>query len=161
MNVYVESNFVLELAFMQEQQESCESILRLCEAGRLRVIMPAYSIVEPHETMVRRERDRKALQERFLREIGQLLRSDPYKGENDVLQQVAIFLTHSIDEEIRRLDLTLARLLRITDVISLDAEILTKAQDIQRMLELAPQDAVVYASVVQHLAASASTANCF
>ena len=31
MNIYVESNFVLELALMQEQHDSCENILLLCE----------------------------------------------------------------------------------------------------------------------------------
>lgn len=35
MNVYVESNFVLELAFAQEQPEACEQILKLCEAQTL------------------------------------------------------------------------------------------------------------------------------
>ena len=31
MNVYVESNFVLELALLQEQSGSCEEILSLAE----------------------------------------------------------------------------------------------------------------------------------
>ena len=44
MNVYVESNFVLELALAQEQFESCEGILSLCEAGNVRLVVPAYSL---------------------------------------------------------------------------------------------------------------------
>ena len=54
MNVYVESNFVLELALLQEQSASCEEILGLCEAGRVQLVVPAYSLAEPYETLVRR-----------------------------------------------------------------------------------------------------------
>jgi hypothetical protein len=32
MDVYVETNFVLELALLQEQQESCQKLLDLAEA---------------------------------------------------------------------------------------------------------------------------------
>ena len=44
MNVYVESNFVLELALRQEQFTSCETILSLCEEGQARLVVPAYSL---------------------------------------------------------------------------------------------------------------------
>jgi hypothetical protein len=42
MNIYVETNFVLELAFVQEQHESCEQIIGLCEAGRTTLVLPAF-----------------------------------------------------------------------------------------------------------------------
>ena len=40
MNVYVESNFVLELALLQEQWTSCEAILTLCEAKSVQLVVP-------------------------------------------------------------------------------------------------------------------------
>ena len=55
MNIYVETNFVLELVFEQEQQASCEQILALCESGRSRLIIPAYCLAEPHEKLTRQE----------------------------------------------------------------------------------------------------------
>lgn len=55
MNVYVESNFVLELALLQEQHVACEEILLLCERGTLRLVMPAYCLMEPYETLGRRQ----------------------------------------------------------------------------------------------------------
>ena len=61
MNVYVESNFVLELALLQEQHASCEDILRLCEAGRMQLVIPAYSLAEPYETLVRRHKQRQRI----------------------------------------------------------------------------------------------------
>jgi len=61
VNIYVESNFVLELVLLQEQYASCEDVLRLCEAGKEQLIIPAYSLVEPYETLIRRHRQRKQM----------------------------------------------------------------------------------------------------
>ncbi len=47
VNIYVETNFVLELTFEQEQCASCEQILQLCQAGQAKLIIPAYSLAEP------------------------------------------------------------------------------------------------------------------
>ncbi len=52
---------MLELALLQEQQASCEEILRLSEAGNIYLVIPAYSIAEPYETLVRRHRQRKRM----------------------------------------------------------------------------------------------------
>jgi len=57
MNVYVETNFVLELALLQEQQESCQQLLNLAEADRINLILPAFSFTEPYETLIRREKN--------------------------------------------------------------------------------------------------------
>ncbi|HEX8213826.1 MAG TPA: hypothetical protein VF584_26905 [Longimicrobium sp.] len=46
MIVYAESNFLLELAYLQEEHESCEEILALAESGRIRLLLPAFAVVE-------------------------------------------------------------------------------------------------------------------
>jgi hypothetical protein len=51
VNIYVETNFVFELTFEQEQCQSCEDILKLCEQGQAKLIIPAYSLAEPHEKL--------------------------------------------------------------------------------------------------------------
>jgi hypothetical protein len=61
VNVYVESNFVLELALLQEQQASCEELLLLCEGRRIQLVIPACSLAEPYETLTRRHRQRKRM----------------------------------------------------------------------------------------------------
>jgi len=47
MIVYVESNFVLELAFLQEEYERCLELLRLAESQDIHLVLPAVSIGEP------------------------------------------------------------------------------------------------------------------
>ena len=63
MNIYVETNFVLELVFQQEQFVSCEQILQLSESDSIQLIIPAYSLAEPHEKLIRQARSRRDLQQ--------------------------------------------------------------------------------------------------
>jgi hypothetical protein len=77
MDVYIESNFVLEVALLQEQHESCEKIIALCESNKIHLILPAYSLVEPHETIIRRAKDRAKISSDLENQVKQLLRSKP------------------------------------------------------------------------------------
>ena len=78
MIVYVESNFVLELALLQEESASCEAILQLAENGAIKLAMPAFSLGEPYETLVRRHGERRGLVSKLESEFKQLRRSSPY-----------------------------------------------------------------------------------
>ena len=78
MNIYVETNFILELVFEQEQSSSCEQILAFCEEGRDRLVVPAYSLVEPFEKLVRQEAQRRGLASQINWELNQLARSRVY-----------------------------------------------------------------------------------
>lgn len=49
MIVYVETNFLLELAYLQESSESCEEILRLAKSGLISLV--AYSL-SPQDALV-------------------------------------------------------------------------------------------------------------
>lgn len=61
MIIYVESNFVLELAFLQEQFESCEKILSICEKELGTLIVPAFSLAEPLEKLHRQKNFRQEI----------------------------------------------------------------------------------------------------
>ena len=41
MIVYVETNFLLELAYLQERCASCDEILRLANTGAINLVLPA------------------------------------------------------------------------------------------------------------------------
>lgn len=65
MTVYVESNFVLELALQQEQTSAAESILNATARGEFRLALPAIALTEPFSTLEQRSRN-------LRREIGLL-----------------------------------------------------------------------------------------
>jgi len=161
MNVYVETNFVLELALLQEQHQSCEDILSLCEAGTAQLVIPAYCLAEPYETLIRRRKDRKRLKTELDRELGQLARTSTYTQQISTGENVLGLLIRSADEEMKRLVDTCARLRRIAESICLGSEILESSAHFQSTHDLSPQDAIVYASVLCHLVRSSPTSSCF
>ncbi len=158
MKVYIESNFVLELALMQEQHESCEKILSLCETGTINLVLPAFCVAEPYETLVRRAKHRSKLAKDVADELKQLSRSTPYKDSEEInaLQNVTGLLVRSGEEEEQKLQQTLNRILKVAEIIPLEAEILTFSAKFRETLKLAPQDSIIYASVFQHLTVSKS-----
>ena len=106
MIVYVESNFVLELAFLQEEFEACNSILELSEAREIDLIVPAYSLLEPYEALVRRSRRRNELSIRLADETREMSRSRPYSEITERASEITSTLISSGEQEKRRLDST-------------------------------------------------------
>ena len=161
MIVYVESNFVLELALLQEEHQSCDSIVSLAESLTIDLAIPAFSLAEPYEVWRRRNGERTELYKRLIQEMGQLARTEPYANTIKDLRDPASILERSGNEDKRRLDLTVGRILDCAAIIPLQGEILKGAVQFQRSLDLSPQDSVVYASVIAHLSAASPGPKCF
>lgn len=161
MKVYVESNFVLELALHQEQWSSCDRILNLCEANVIRLIVPGYCLAEPYETLVRRKKRRMQLREDVEGEFKQIARTELYEDRLNGFRELASFLINSAEEEDSRLFVVSSRLLQSAEVISLDASVLLVSTQYRDRLGLSPQDAIVYASVLSHLQSEGVSASCF
>ena len=161
MIVYVESNFVLELARLQEDHQECEDILELAEANSITLMLPDFSVGEPYETWVRHDKRRKELREKLRSEIRELTRSKPYQELAQGLQNLADLFVQSSEEEKMRLDVALSRLLGTVNIIPIDVNIMREAIQFQRTLDLSPQDSIVYASILSELKAGENKNACF
>lgn len=153
MIVYVETNFVLELALLQPEHEECETLLDLSkEHSGMVLALPAFCIGETYEAWGRKFKQRTRLRDDLTREINQLSRSTPYRDQAKSLRELANrLLFETGEEERRRLDRTLGLILSSTHIIPLKADTIRNALQLQRTRSLAPQDAIVYASVLDHL----------
>lgn len=161
MIVYAETNFVFELALLREEAEHAERILRLSEEGRLQLILPAFSLAEPYESLVRRAKQRTRIHDELAAEIRELARSRPYAGLIATSRIVADILTESTQEEPNRLAAVLRRLIQHSNVIPLTGEVAVAGLAFQQSLGLSPQDALVFASVDAHLAGAPGVAKVF
>jgi len=161
MIVYVESNFVLELAFLREEHQQCEVILSLAESRDIDLALPAFSIGEPYEALERRLKQREELYRRLRAEIRELARSKPYQEPTQRFQELTDLLLKSIEEEKRRLDEALARVLSIAQVIPIDLDTIRAALTFQNSRNLSAQDSIVYASILTHLAGAGPGPHCF
>lgn len=165
MIVYVETNFIFELAFVREEHDRCTDLLNLAEEQKIELAVPAFSFGESYESWVRRARQRKALCDTLDRELLELARSQPYQDSSVEMQKLTSLLFLSGEQEKDRLDETISRLLRTATVIPLTTAVLQSSLPSQTRHDLSPQDAIVYASVLSHIRMlsgdAAAQVNCF
>jgi predicted nucleic acid-binding protein len=164
MRVYVETNFVLQLTLEQDGNEytSCEQILSLCDSGKIQLVVPAFALAEVHNMLRANALRRKSSAEILQRELEQLNRSLFFKQANDFSEVVGLLEKVAIEER-QRLAVVRERLLRVAEIIPLDSNILSRAVDYEdsHTLRLAPQDAIIYASILFHLDTSPPDVSCF
>jgi len=160
ISVYIETNFILELAFSQEQAESCLQLLEITEQGKSRLIIPAFSIGECFETLVRRSKQRKQLAETVSTELKQLSRSLSYRSEVTALDSITRLLISSLEDDKKRLDETLSRLLSTCEILPLSKEVVMNAMSYRELFGFGYQDSLVYSSVMHHLEQGTEVASC-
>jgi predicted nucleic acid-binding protein len=159
--VYVESNFILEAAALQEEHQACMDLLQLSEQGEIRLVIPAFALAEPIQTVHRRHAERMALQRGLNREINLLSRSVRYEDRLRQAAEVVSILDESRREEQERLDDVLLRTTAAAEVIPLDAEVLLRARELRSEHDLRHADAIVLASVHVHLARESAAHSIF
>ena len=162
MNVHVESNFVLELALLQEQSKSCEELLRLCRRRDISLFIPAYSLAEPYETLVRRRKQRLQVKRNLDTELNQIARTATYADHLRRFDELTALLVGSADEDAKRLEKVLTDIVDVADIIPLEAQVLTDSIRYQQIHDFSPQDAIVHASIISNLRRSSSAnPSCF
>lgn len=161
MNVYVESNFVLEHALQQEESQSCAEIIRLASRGQIRLLVPAFSLAEPHQAISAKAKVRSRLGEDLRRHLGELARSKPHREIPATFDALSGALIASAQLEREGVRQTIWELLAVAEIIPLTAAVLRAAIDIEANFGLSGQDAIVLASVFGHLETDAPIESCF
>jgi hypothetical protein len=161
MNVYVESNFVLEQALEQEQCESCEQLIGMASAGSVQLVVPAFSFAEPHGALLRAKNARFRLRDELLPHLRELARSRAHRELSGILHGLADLLAGSAKRERIGLQRTIERMLKVVQVIPLDAHVLDHAGKIEAALEMPAPDSIVLASILSHLAKTKPAESCF
>ena len=142
---------MLELALLQEQASSCETLLDLSANRQVDLIVPAYSLAEPYETLTRRRKDRLQVKRTVDAQLHQLARTDTYAERLSRFDDITALLIGSADEEHRRLEDVVSKIMEVADVIPLDSDTIAESLRCQKEYDFSPQDAIVYTSVVADL----------
>lgn len=156
MNVYVESNFVLEIALHQEQVRSAEKLLRLANQGECQIFIPAFSLAEPFWTITWRGKERKESLNILIREQINLGRSVKHTDLANLVGGIIDEIENVALEEQGELEDVVGGLIKQLNVLELGAPVLTRASNILVQLDLGMQDAIVLASILEHLENSPS-----
>ncbi len=147
MIVAAESNFVLETTFRQSEANECERLIELAEKRAILLAIPACSLFEPYETLVRRNKQRDDVLRRLENELRDLTRSQPYAHLQETSGSVLRALKESGKVHAIALNESLAKIVRVATIIPLSAEVMHHAMNLRLSDPLTPQDAVVFASV--------------
>ena len=161
MNVYVESNFVLEQALEQEQCESCQELVGIASAGSIRLVVPAFSLAEPHIALMRRGNERSRLSAELQKHLSELGRSKTYREVSGNFSELAALLIASAERERAGLQSATDGMLKAAEIIPLDSDVFHEAAVIQVAFDMSVQDSIVLASIVSHLAATKPVESCF
>ncbi len=79
MIVYVESNFVLEIAYEQEEARYAKEILTLTSNGVIKLAFSSFILSEPFESVLRRQSERNGALNSLGKTLRELQRSEPHK----------------------------------------------------------------------------------
>lgn len=164
MRVYVETNFILELAYEQEQVESCEELLQLAEAGDLRLAIPAFCFIEPMDKLRRDREKHRQLADGFRQEFRERQRGRIFtQTQRQAWAEVQTSLTAITQDAEQRVDSIRERLLRCSDILPTSERVVEHAAALWAEESLPFPDAVVLASVLNSLQheTSSGKASCF
>ncbi len=161
MNVYVESNFVLEHALEQEECDACADIIHLASVEKLKLIIPAFSLAEPHQAIAGKAKTRSRLGNDLRNQLGELGRSRSQRKIPVTFDELAATLIEREQFEREGVSSAVAEILHVAEVIPLDARVLHAAAQTESTYGLSGQDAIVLASVIGHLETGRSVESCF
>jgi predicted nucleic acid-binding protein len=145
--VAAETNFVLELAFRQSEARECERLIELAASGDVELVIPACSLFEPYETLVRRNKQRGALLDAFSREVRELARSEFYSDLTQKAKVIVQPMGESSAVYTDSLAAALTSILPVATIIPLSAHVVDHALALLDTWPISPQDAMVLSSV--------------
>lgn len=161
MRVYVETNFLLELTFDQEQQDACAELMTLSSGPDVELIVPVFSLAESSYALRGRYAERKKLiveVDNLRRQTG---RTRGYASYGRSIGAVRSVLIKSQQEDLDRYFQAASSLLAAARIIPVTANVIKAASALARDHELLVQHAIVYASILDDLGSSSSLSSCF
>lgn len=155
MHVFLETNFVLELAFRQREVSFCERIWEQVRVGspRYRLSVPQYAFSEAFQQLRPLKIKRDKYEKDLLDEVRQHLREDESDAEamDTFGQTLTTLLAERTRTQTRRLYEVVAALMRDAPGPALTPASVLEAQELVGRHGLPVQDALIYASVLAGL----------
>jgi predicted nucleic acid-binding protein len=149
--VYVESNFVLEIALEQEQSSAARAIVSLAESRQIELAYPSFVLSEPFESVMETRRERNILRLSLVKTLNDLKRSEPHKHIMLNLDPTINALDNAHVRQIKLLHATFGQLLDVGRCIYVNGSNFREALAYQDSLELSPQDSIIYTAIVADL----------
>lgn len=120
VNVYIETNFILNLALRQEESIYSNRIVKLAAIGEICLILPSYCVMESYEALIKRHASRVNLAKNINKTLGDMGRSSFNRKIYETHKSLLTEIPSSISAEITKLDKILKKLLAISVLIPIN-----------------------------------------
>jgi predicted nucleic acid-binding protein len=149
--VYVETNFVLELAYLRSTADNCQRLIDLARIRRISLVIPAFALIEARMAWQNVVRRRNKLHSDVRLELAELARSQPLAAIGEQSQAFVAALVDTAQHDRSRLEAAIAALTEQAVVLATHAQTMSDALLVEQRYGLSPQDSLVYAAVREHL----------
>jgi len=150
MIVYVESNYILEIALQQEQFKYAQKLLELSQKKIINLVIPSISIIEPYWTINNKSHKRNKINEYLNQEIKQLNRSSIYNKKSQCLSNVNKYLINiNISTEVH-LEKTICDMQKKCEIIKFDSNIIKNSRN-YNYFKLKKIDLLILTSIIEDL----------
>jgi predicted nucleic acid-binding protein len=149
--VYVETNFVLELAYLRPTSDSCERLIDLARQKAISIVIPAFALMEARLAWQGIVKRRSRLHADVRTELAELARSRPLVGIGEQSQTFVAALIETAQVDRSRLESAIGSLAAHARIIPMEGETVSSALSIEQRLGLSPPDSLIYASVLHHM----------
>jgi predicted nucleic acid-binding protein len=121
--VYVETNFILELALQRDEAKEADALLALAEAGDIKMVVPAFSLAEARLALQTMTESRLKFQETLRAQIRELARSASFSDLPETSAGLAKALISSSALHATALDDVANRIRTHAEVIPVTSEL--------------------------------------
>jgi predicted nucleic acid-binding protein len=149
--LYVETNFVLELAYLRDTSENCRALIDLAREGSLTLVVPSFALIEARMAWYGGVKRRNKLHDEVRIELAEMSRSRPLA---DIREQSKAFIAALVDtasHDRSRLEAAVATLLECSSVEPTTPEVVAQTFALANEIALSSQDATIYATILHHL----------
>ncbi|MDQ3706558.1 MAG: PIN domain-containing protein [Chloroflexota bacterium] len=162
MIVYVETNFVLQLALRQEEANAADAILERAQSDSIKLVLPAFSLSEPYSTLTYRSLERRSIYNSLDQQLTLLRRSEPHRQTALALQQLLSMWGDLETRETDWLHSAIVEILMVGRAIQVELEDIQQSALYRKLYDLSPQDAIILSVIVRDLGTQdADESKCF
>jgi len=163
MKVYVETNWLLDLALEQERIQASSFVVELAKDKKIQLYLPEISLIEADQKIVRRKLQREILIENLQQEERELKRgrNTRYQAQAAAIGKDITRLIEISEFEREHFNKTVRDISKFLTWLHLDDDCLQKSFDFEERYALNRLDALIYAVIRADAASDLATEKCF
>jgi hypothetical protein len=147
--IYVESNFVLEIARQQQESSEATALLEMAKAGTIELVVPVYAVCEPFSALARADVERNRFMDHAIEAQVRDLRRSPARAQVVAsLEQVRAAMSQITHSDLDALRRVVGDVLDAAMVLNLDARGYAEALRLESSCNLTAGDAIILALVL-------------